>query len=93
MAHASRSTIRKKLSHDDKTREKIRTSQIINRLEKHIFGEVELTTSQVQAAKVLLGKTLPDLAQTQLTGKDGESLVPPDLSVYIKAREKVVKDV
>ena len=59
---------RKILSHDTQTREKIRTSQLINRLEKHAFGEVDLTPTQVRAIEVLIKKTLPDLASVELTG-------------------------
>jgi len=59
---------RKVLSHDTQTREKIRTSQLINRLEKHAFGEVELTQTQVRAIEILIKKTLPDLASVELTG-------------------------
>jgi hypothetical protein len=59
---------RKILSHDTQTREKIRTSQLINRLEKHAFGEVELTQTQVRAIEILIKKTLPDLASVELTG-------------------------
>lgn len=59
---------RKILSHDTQTREKIRTSQLINRLEKHAFGEVELTQTQVRAIEILIKKTLPDLASIEHTG-------------------------
>lgn len=62
--------IRKTLSHDSKTRERIRTSQLINRLEKFVLsetdgenGKVELSPAQVSAALGLIKKTLPDLAQ------------------------------
>jgi len=34
---------------------------IINRLEEHIVGEVEMSQSQVSAALGLIKKTLPDL--------------------------------
>lgn len=61
--------IRKRLSHDDKTREKIQTSQFINRLTKFINGEVELSPAQVRAIEVLLKKTLPDLQAISLDGK------------------------
>ena len=56
---------RKHLSHDTKTRDKIRTSQLINRLEKFVLNEdaVELSNAQVSAALGLIKKTLPDLAQ------------------------------
>lgn len=56
---------RKNISHDTRTREKIRTSQLINRLEKYVFEEdgVEMTKGQVTAALGLIKKTLPDLSQ------------------------------
>lgn len=44
--------------HSDAVRTKIKCSQIINRLQDHIDGKVELTTSQVNAAKILLDKSL-----------------------------------
>ena len=55
-------------AHDERTRAKIQTSQIINRLESHVNGTVELTASQVTAALGLLKKTLPDLQATELSG-------------------------
>lgn len=54
----------------DSVRTNIQTSQIINRLTKHIDGEVELKPSQVTAALGLLKKTIPDLAKTEVTGVD-----------------------
>ena len=68
--------------HQEMVREKIRASQIVNRLENHIFGEVELSASQVQAASVLLRKCVPDLTATSLSNPDGTALnftllVPP----------------
>lgn len=47
--------------HDERTRAKIQTSQIINRLEKLVNGEIEMSSQQVRAAEILLRKTLPDL--------------------------------
>lgn len=56
--------------HDDRTRAKIQTSQIINRLHDFVNGEIELSPAQVTAAQVLLRKTLPDLANVQHSGDD-----------------------
>jgi hypothetical protein len=56
-------------AHDDRTRAKIQTSQIINRLEKLVKGEIEMTAQQVTAAGILLKKTLPDLSAVTLDGK------------------------
>jgi hypothetical protein len=50
-------------------REKIRTTQIINRLQGHIDGKVDMVPSQVTAALGLLKKAIPDLAAQ--VGADG----------------------
>jgi len=57
---------RKMLFHSDYVREKIRTSQLINRLHKCAFGEISLTMTQLRAIEILLGKCLPDLAAAEI---------------------------
>jgi hypothetical protein len=51
-------------------REKIRASQLVNRLEDHVLGEVEMSGTQVTAALGLLKKIIPDLSaqQVELSG-------------------------
>lgn len=58
-------------AHAEKTREKIKTTQIINRLNKQALGELdnEMTATQLKAAEILLNKTLPNLKQVDHTGK------------------------
>ena len=56
------------IRHDENTRKKIQAAQIINRLAACVNGEVELSAVQVSAAKILLGKVLPDLASVQHSG-------------------------
>jgi hypothetical protein len=51
---------------------KIQAGVILDRLVKHVNGEIEMTASQIKAADILLKKTVPDLARTEVTGKDGE---------------------
>ena len=58
--------------HQDEVRAKIQSSQIVNRLQKHLDGDVELSATQVRAAEILLKKSIPDLSQVQGTGDDGE---------------------
>jgi hypothetical protein len=60
---------RNKNTHDYKTRQRIQASQLINRLENHVLGEVELSATQVQAAKILLGKVIPDISSVQWSGE------------------------
>lgn len=58
----------------DNWREKIKIGVIIDRMVKHIDGEVEMTNSQIKAAEILLRKVAPDLARTELTGEDGDDM-------------------
>jgi hypothetical protein len=59
---------RKHLSHDAKTRERIRTSQLINRLHDNAFGKVELSATQIKSIEILLRKSLPDLSSIHIEG-------------------------
>lgn len=52
--------------HDQKTREKIQTSQLVNRLMSHANGEVDMTPTQIRAAEILLNKTLPNLSAVDM---------------------------
>jgi hypothetical protein len=73
-----------KIRHDDQTRAKIQTSQILNRLIDHVVGKVELSTTQVRAAEILLKKVLPDLTATEHSGEiaigDGRQLSDAELA-------------
>ncbi len=71
---------RLRLKHQDEVREKIRASQLVNRLEDHVLGEVEMTSTQVSAALGLLKKCVPDLQATELTG-DPDAPVEMSLKV------------
>lgn len=57
-------------SHQDEVRAKIQTSQLINRLHDHAFGEVDLSATQVKAIEVLLKKNLPDLSALEISGDE-----------------------
>ncbi len=57
-----------KIRHDDETRAKIKTTQLLNRLNNHIFKDVEVSVTQLKAIEILLRKTLPDLSGVQHSG-------------------------
>src|SRR5262245_16111894 len=57
---------RKMLFHADYVREKIRASQLLNRLQKCAFGEIDLTMTQLRAIEILLRKSIPDLAAAEI---------------------------
>ncbi len=56
-----------KIRHDEETRKKIQTAQIINRLQSGFNGDIELTANQVSIAKMLLAKVLPDLTSVDMS--------------------------
>lgn len=59
---------RNKLMQTEGTRLKIKTSQIINRLQNHIFDkDVIITATQMKAAEILLKKSLPDLTHSDIS--------------------------
>lgn len=55
-------------------REKIAAGILADRLMKHARGELELTSTQIRAADILLKKVVPDLARTEHTGRDGGAI-------------------
>lgn len=63
----------RKIQHDEKTREKIRTSQLLNRLHAYALNEndpqsgrpVKLDSGQVKAIDILLKKSMPDLQSVE----------------------------
>lgn len=55
------------IQEDVKTR--IQASQLINRLQGHALGKVNMADTQVRAALGLLRKVLPDVASTEITVK------------------------
>lgn len=54
----------------------IKTGLLVKMLQDHALdGKNVLTRTRLDAAKILLAKTLPDLAKTEWTGEDGGPLV------------------
>jgi hypothetical protein len=67
-------------THQETVRAKIQTSQLINRLEKHALGELDLSASQIKAIEVLIRKTLPDLSAVTIESDDGKDIPDYDMS-------------
>jgi hypothetical protein len=55
-------------SHDLRTREKIKTSQLINLLQDNALKGTGLDAIRQRSAEILLRKSLPDLSQTEIMG-------------------------
>ena len=69
---------RKQLYHPDEIKEKIRVSQLINRLQDNALADEEfMTAGQIQSANSILDRVLPKLKAVEHSGpgENGEHLV------------------
>ena len=64
-----------KPNHEEKTKKLIQATQLLNRLISHANGEVDLTQSQINAAKIVIGKYIPDLKAIELSGNEEKPVV------------------
>ncbi len=62
---------KRKVALTDSWKENIRASMIMNRLVGHVEGKHDMTPTQINAAKIVLAKILPDLARSEVTGANG----------------------
>ena len=60
-------------------RQKIRTSMLINRLQNHVLGRLSMSKTQLQAAGILLRKTLPDMIAQTVERRPLESMADDEL--------------
>lgn len=61
--------------HQDEIREKIRVSNLITRVQKYAEGELsdeDISPNRLNAIKLLLNKTLPDLSAVTIANEEGE---------------------
>ena len=74
--------------HQDEIRDKIQTSQLINKLQKHALSDddSEITNSRMKAIEILLRKTLPDLSATELSTDPDNPLITEIVVKVIEAR-------
>ena len=63
----------------DVVRARIRTAMLINRLQNHVAGRLEMTRTQVQAAGLLLRKTLPDMIAQTVERRPLEAMADDEL--------------
>ncbi len=77
-----------KPKHDLNTKRRIQASQLLNRLYLFAIGEVTMRSEQVMAAKIVIGKSIPDLKSIEHTGKDGG---PIPLKATLSAEESYLR--
>lgn len=78
----------RRIVHDENTRAKIQTTQLINRLTSHALGEIELSSTQVKAIEILIRKTLPDLSAVNVDGNLNLTAHEQALDELERAREE-----
>jgi hypothetical protein len=69
---------RLKLWHPDIVRQRIKTSQLLNRLQKQAFDNIDISDKALKAIDILLKKTLPDLSRVEV--KDSQQQHVGDLT-------------
>lgn len=67
----------------DKARELIKVEKICLRLSDHIEGKIDLKSTQINAARILLDKSMPSLVATNISTEGGNdmpilTIVPAD---------------
>ena len=79
---------RKQKWNPDWVRAKIQATLLVKRLEDHALSETELmTASQIQAANILLKKSISDLTSTEIKG-DPDNPIQHRLKIeFVKAGE------
>ncbi len=77
-----------RLEWQESKRLKIQGASVINRLINHTLADEDLmSTSQVNAARILLNKVMPDLKSVEVTGEGG-GLIKIDTQITFKGRGK-----
>lgn len=62
-------------NHQEKTKKLIQASQLLNRLNSFANGEIQMTQAQVNAARIVIGKTIPDLKAIEISGNEDKPVV------------------
>lgn len=65
-------------THQDEVRAKIQTTALINRVQDYALGKLtdeDVSSNRLNAIKLLLSKSLPDLQSVEITGEGGGALV------------------
>lgn len=65
---------RKTLRLTPEWKEKIRIGVILDRLAKHVDGDIEMSSTQIKAAEILLKKVVPDVARTEIAGDEDQPI-------------------
>jgi len=81
-------------THQDDVRAKIQTSNLITRVQKYAMGELsdeDISSNRLNAIKLLLSKTLPDLSSVEMTGDANNPLAMSLQVSFVKSGESQQK--
>ena len=84
----------KRPMHTESSKAKIQVAMIIDRFQKCMRGEIELSMAQVSVGKALLNKVLPDLSSVQAKTENKHVYVTelpnviPTTDEWLKAQRK-----
>lgn len=67
-------TAKSRIEKQELWRSSFDTTVLIKRLNNHALGLSEMTQTQIAAAKILLGKTIPDLKAVEVSGDPDKPL-------------------
>lgn len=59
--------------------------RVVARLTRHAMGEEDMTPTEVAAAKIVLGKKMPDVKAIEMTGKNGGPIEHAITSITLEA--------
>ena len=79
--------VRMRLRHQEDIRAKIQAAKLIDRIQQHVDGKLELSATQLKGAEILLRKSLADLTAVTISGEDGGP-VQTTVEVILRAAAK-----
>ncbi len=79
-----------KPKHDENSKRRIQASQLLNRLYLLAMGKGTMRSEQVLAAKIVIGKTIPDLKAVEHTGRDSGP-IQHEASLCLSAEEAYLR--
>lgn len=65
----------------ESVKQKIQASQLVNRLQKHALGEIEMTPTQVDSAKFLLNKRISNAPTEMNLGGQQDNPINANIAI------------
>lgn len=75
---------KRKVELSDNWKDGIRASVLMRRLYDNALGATSMTSQQINSAKIVLSKLVPDLGRTEVTGQDGGPVEVTGITINLK---------